>query len=341
MNRSLLRSPEALAMGGAYTAIVDDGDAPFYNPAGVAGIDGISLHFLTVDPVVSDWVIDGWKTMKDLKNPKGSDLNRLMGQNISVATTARAALLAPGFALVGFYDVQGALYAKNQALPKIEYGYQRTGGVQTAFAFSTTDGRRKGRGRKNGEMLNEWRFGLGAKYISRTGGYRLITAAELFSIDSTSLKSLIGGQGTGYGMDLGVQRVQRLNRDLTLQWGAAFLNIGDVYFGNGATPLKGDLSTGVGLTYRYGLAALTLAYDIQQLNRSDDFQKKQNVGARLKLPLIDLYLGNHQGFLTYGAAADVWLLRVAGVVYKEELGYYPQQDTESRFSLRVDFKLEF
>ncbi len=340
MERPLLRSPEALAMGGAYTAIVDDRDAAFYNPAGVAAYDHLSIHYVDVDPTVSNWVISGWKTLQNLKNPSGASLNQLMGQNIFVQGTASTAVLAPGFALVGFYDTQGALYAKNQAFPKIEYGYQTTSGVQAAFGYSITDGRLRGRGKHNSEYLNEWRFGFGAKFLSRTGGYRLLSAAELFSINTTSASSLIGGKGTGYGGDLGVQRIQRISPTTTAYWGAAFLNVGDVTFGGGASPQRGDLSTGVGLKFKQGIAGITLAYDIQQLNRSDDFSKKQNVGAKISLPLFDLYGGFHQGFLTYGAAFDVWILRVAATVYREELGPYQQQDPEDRFALRIDFKMD-
>jgi hypothetical protein len=340
MERSLLRSPEALAMGGAYTAIVEDRDAAFYNPAGVAAYTGLSVHYVDVDPTVSNWVISGWKTLQNLKNPSGSSLNSLMGQNIYVQGTASTAVLAPGFALIGFYDTQGALYAKNQAFPKIEYGYQTTSGAQAAFGYSITDGRKKGRGRHNSEYLNEWRFGVGAKYLSRQGGYRLLTASELFTINNTSASSLIGGKGSGYGGDVGVQRVQRLNPQTTAYWGAAFLNVGDVTFGGGASPLRGDLSTGLGLKYKEGVLGVTLAYDIQQLNNSDSFGKKQNIGARLSMPLLDLYGGFHQGYLTYGVAFDIWLLRVAATVYREQLGPYPQQDPEDRFALRIDFKMD-
>ena len=339
MNRSLFRSPEALAMGGAYTAIVEDRDAAFYNPAGVAAYDSLSLHLIDTDPTISDWVVSGWKTLQNIKNPTGASLNTLMGKNISVSDTTSTAVLAPGFALIGFYDVQGALYAKNQAFPKIEYGYQTTSGVQAAFGYSIQDGRKRGRGKRNADSLNEWRFGIGAKFLSRTGGYRLLTAAELFSINGTNVKNYIGGQGRGYGADLGVQRIQRLNENTTAYWGAAFLNVGDVTFGNGASPQRGDLSTGVGIRYKQGMAAVTVAYDIQQMNVSDDFSKKQNIGMKLSLPLLDLFGGFHQGFLTYGAAFDVWVLRVAATVYREELGPYQNENPENRFALRVDFKL--
>jgi hypothetical protein len=341
MDRSLIRSPEALAMGGAYTAIVEDRDAAFYNPAGVAAYDHISLHLVDLDPTVSNWVVSGWKTLQNLKNPSGATLNQLMGQNIYVQGTATTAILAPGFALIGLYDQQGALYAKNQALPKIEYGYQTTEGVQAAFGYSIKDGQRRGRGRHDRTDLDEWRFGIGLKYLTRTGGYRDLSAAQLFSINSTNASSLIGGKGSGYGGDLGVQRVQHINPRLLGYWGAAFLNVGDVAFGNGAASQRGDLSTGIGLKYKLAPAtSLTFAYDIQQMNESDDFSKKQNVGLRLGIPLVDVSMGFHQGFFTYGAAVDVWLLRISATIYREELGPYQQEDPESRFALRVDFKIE-
>jgi hypothetical protein len=340
ISRSLMRSPEALAMGGAYTAIADDRDAAFYNPAGVAAYTRLSLHIAAVDLTISDWVITGWKTLSEIKSPSGSTLNQFMGENISARAGATSAVLAPGFALIGLYDVQGALYAKNQAFPQIEYGYQTTSGVQAAFAYSVTDGRKRGLGKKNAEFLNEWRLGVGAKLLTRTGGYRLMTATELFTIGNTTLSSLVGGTGTGYGFDLGVQRIQRLNPGVTAYWGAAFLNIGDINFGNGASPLRGDLSTGFGLRFKEGMASFTLAYDIQQLNHEADFGKRQNFGAKVGLPLLDLFGGLHQGYLTYGAAFDIWILRVTGSVYREQLGAYNEQDPEDRFALRVDFKMD-
>lgn len=340
MNRNLLRSPEALAMGGAYTAFVDDRDAAFYNPAGVAAYDRLSLHLVTIDPTISDWVLSGWKTLSELESPTGSDLNRLMGKNIFVEGTVSTAVLAPGFALIGFYDTQAALYAKNQAFPHIEYGFQSTSGVQAAFGFSVSDGKKRGRGKKNADYLNEWRFGFGAKFLTRTGGYRLMTTTELLSVANTSLNDYTGGQGSGYGGDLGVQRVQRINPKLTAFWGAAFLNIGDITFGNGASPQRGDLSTGLALKYSEAFTSFTLAYDLQQMNRSDDFTKKQNLGLKWSLPLLDIMGGIHQGYFTYGAAFDLWLLRVSGTVYREELGPYQQSDPEDRFALRIALKMD-
>jgi hypothetical protein len=341
MQRSLFRSPEALAMGDAYTAIVEGRDAPFYNPAGVAAIDGLSVHWATLDATVSDWLVTGWESMKDVKDPSGADLNRLMGENIYVQGAGSAAVLAPGFALIGFYDAQGALYAKNQALPKIEYGYQTTSGIQAAFGFALADGRRRGKGRRNAELMNEWRFGIGGKFLTRTGGYRLLSAAELFTINDSDADSFVGGKGTGYGLDFGIQRVQKINSKFHLHWGAAYLNAGDVHFAGGPSPVKADVSTGLGVTFKQGLAKVTVAYDLHQLNREDDFSKKQNIGIRLGLPLFNLYAGLHQGFLTYGAAFDIWLLRIAASVYKEELGAYSKQDTESRMALRIDLKMDF
>jgi hypothetical protein len=340
LTHSLLRSPEALAMGGAYTAIVEDQDAPFYNPAGVAAYQGLSIHYADVAPTVSNWVVSGWKTLKDLRNPSGSSLNTLMGQNIYVQATGSAAVLAPGFALVGFYDQQAALYAKNQAFPKVYYGYQTTSGAQIAFGFSIRDGRRHGLGKHDSDLMNEWRFGIGAKYLTRTGGYRLLEASELFRIDSTNASSFIGGKGTGYGGDLGIQRVQNLTPGVRAYWGLAYLNVGNIEFGNGASAQQGDLSTGVGLKFHSGIASVTVDYDVQQLNQSADFGNKQNLGMKVGLPIVDLYAGLHQGFFTYGAAADVWILRASAAVYREALGPYPEQDPEDRFAVRVDLKMD-
>lgn len=339
VERELYRGIEPLAMGNAYIAIADDEHAIFYNPAGVASYTGMKLHYLALQTTVSEDAVNLTNTLKELKDPKGSDLNRFMGQNIYGDATASAALTVPYFGIAALYDAQAALYAKNQIFPKIEYGFQRTSGVQAAFGFSTSQGRKRGYGKRNDNFLSEWRFGAAAKYLVRRGGYRILTPIELASMSSDQLKNLMGGQGSGYGADIGVQRFHRVTPRSTFHFGATYTNIGDVGFGGGADPVRSGVGAGIGWSQNLGIGVATLAYDVRQINRHDDWRKKNHLGLRFSFPfLLDLYAGMNQSYFTYGASVDIWLLKVTAASYKEEIGPLIFQDPERRYALRIDLK---
>ena len=339
VERELYRGIEPLAMGNAYVAIADDEHAIFYNPAGVAAYDGMELHYLALQVTGSEDAVNLRNTLKDLKNPNGSDLNQFMGQNIYGDATASTSLIVPHFGIAAIYDSQAALYAKNQSFPKIEYGFQRTSGVQAAFGFSTSQGRKRGYGKKNNNFLSEWRFGASAKYLVRRGGYRLLTPLELASMSSDQLKSLVDGKGSGYGADIGIQRFHRVTPRSTFHFGATYSNIGDVGFGGNADPVRSGVAAGIGWSQDLGLGVATLAYDVRQINRHDDWRKKSHLGLRFAFPfLLDIYAGMNQSYFSYGASVDIWLLKVTVASYKEEIGPLVFQDPERRYALRIDLK---
>ena len=338
--RELYRGVEPMAMGNAYVAIADDVHSIFYNPAGVAANEKLELHLLATDIHFAREIITLTDAIKDLKDPSGDQLNQIMGKNVYFQGVGSMSLLAPNFGVTAFYDGQGALYAANQAFPKIEYAYQRTSGVQAAFGFSTKTGAKKGKGRRNREFMDEWRFGLGAKYVTRRGGYKLLPAAQLFSLDEEQILNFMGGKDTNYGFDLGIQRVQRLSETLTLHWGLNAQNIGDIHFANGPEPIKGNIASGLAVSQRLGFSTLTVAYDVRHITRNDDFRKKSHLGVRLDMPVLDLFLGlNQQAYFTYGLALDFWLVRLSLASYAEEAGSYVFQDPERRYAIRLDIKL--
>lgn len=340
ITRELYQGVDPMAMGNAYVAIANDVHSIFYNPAGIAANEHYELHLISGDFHFAREIITLTDAIKDLKDPSGDKLNQIMGKNIYVQGAAQMSLVAPNFGVSAFYDAQGALYAANQALPKIEYGYQRTSGVQAVIGFSTLTGGKKGKGRKNKEFASEWRFGLGAKYLTRRGGYRLLPAAQLFSLDEDQILDIMGKKDSGYGFDFGVQRVQKMSDNFTAHWGLAFSNIGDIQLKNGPDPVKSILATGVGISTRWKLANLTLAYDVRHLTRSDDFRKKSHLGTRLSTSFLDLYLGlNQHAYITYGLAFDFWIIRVTLASYAEESGSFVKQDPERRYAFRLDFKL--
>ncbi len=343
LERDLHRSLEAAAMGGAYTAIAEDEMAIFLNPAGVAAYDAMEIHWLSFDMSVSDDLISSGQELSKLRNVDGSTINSLMGKNIYMDTNARFMLMSPNFGFASFYNIQLGAFAKNQALPDIELAQQQTAGFQAAFGFSTSSSKKRGKGRHNRDFMSEWRFGVAPKYVFRRGGIREVPVANLITLSSGAINDLFGAVGSGYGVDLGVQRVAKLTPTSTLRLGAAYLDVGDTRFNSTADPMKSRLNTGIALTWRRekNATSLTGSMDFQQINNTGDFQNKLHMGLKLGLPVIDLFVGLGQMNFSYGLALDLWILRLSAASYVEEIGPLQGQNPDRRYGFRLDMKFKF
>lgn len=341
--RNVHHSLEASAMGGAYTAIVEDESAVFMNPAGVAAYDAMEIRWLSFDITASDDLISSAKTMSKLNKIDGTTINSIMGKNMFIDTGARFMLMSPNFGFASFYNIQLGAFAKNQALPNIELAQEQTAGFQTAFGISSAMSKKRGKGKRNKEFVSEWRFGVAPKYIFRRGGIRELASANLITLDSAQINNLFGNVGSAYGADVGVQRVEKLGNGTTLHFGAAWLDVGDTHFNSNADPIKSKLNVGAGATWGTDKSPtrITLSTELSQLNNTADFDKRTHLGVKLDLPILDIYAGLSQLNLTYGFALDFWFLRISAASYAEELGPIQGQNPDRRYGIRFDFKFRF
>ena len=293
LERDVHRSLEAAAMGGAYTAIVEDEMAIFLNPAGVAAYETMEVHWLSFDASISDDIIASGQQLSKLNNVSGSTINTFMGKNLYLDSNLRFILMSPNFGFASFYNVQLGAFAKNRALPDIELAQQQTAGFQTAFAISTSSMKKRGQGKRNKDVKSEWRFGAAPKYVFRRGGIRQLPVSTLITLDAAAIDSLFGVVGSGYGADLGVQRVHQFGPEQTLYFGASYLDVGDIRFSSTADPMKSRLNAGIGARWKgsRSIASITSSIEMKQLNNSGDFQNKLHMGVKLGLPLVDLFVG--------------------------------------------------
>jgi hypothetical protein len=340
LNKKLYQAPEALAMGEAVTAFIDDHNALWYNPAGAAAFDSFEWRMLAFDLGGTKDIYDSINSLSKLQNPSSSTASEFMGKRLFGQVTSQTSFIFPQLGIAGLYDVQAGFAPQNQIFPNIEYGYQRTGGVQASFGFSSKDGFRR-RGKRKKETQSEWRFGLGAKYFVRRGGFQELTVAQLFNFNKENVMDVLSKEGSSYGADLGVQRIERISDRMTLSAGASYMNIGDMTFGGNGSPVRAALNTGVAAQWDLGIPKFTAAFDVHQLTTNADFRQKINVGARLKLPLLTFYFGLSHLRPTFGAAVDLWLIRVSAASFEEELGEIYGSVSKRRYVARFELKLEF
>ena len=328
--RQLYHGARAQAMGGAYVGLADDEEAVFLNPAGLAGNQGMSFHYLPMDLSTSSDLISGVRDGSSaFKNLSGDSLNVVMGKNLYAGGTIAPTLLLRNFALAFLVDQQYALYSQNIAQPKLTFGDQTTDGIQAAYGFALKPGRRK-----KGEL----RFGIAAKMMYRRGGYHTLPLTTLLTLSRSQINQLIGNYGTGYGVDLGTQYIYRLKKNFTLSAGLVYTDIGDMNFGVGPDAQKGNMTAGFAAQYTYGNIKFTTTYDYAHILENTDWRKKNHVGLEIALPFVTLYGGIYQVSPSYGASVDIWVIKVTALSYTEELGAFAYQNQRQTYMLRLDFK---
>ncbi len=333
----IYRSPRFDAMGGASVAIVEDEAALYLNPAGLAGVKDFQLNYLVADIDASDDAIFKSSSVASaLQGGTGESLNAIMGKDIYSRVTASPILMGPNLAAGFFYDGQLALRSENKALPQIVAGYQTTQGVQLGWA--TTLGGSSGKGRRARANRMEYRIGIAGKLMGRRGGYRLVPVSTLLQMSVSDLKGLFNSYAVGYGLDVGAQAIYRSSANLKLMAGFAATDVGDTTFGNGPQPSTMNVSIGAGLRYDFGGFGLIAAYDMRNLLQAADWRKKNHLGLELALPMLSLYGGLNQVYLTYGLSFDAWLFRVTASSYCEEQGGVAFQDPERRYAVRIGLK---
>ena len=334
--RSLYRGARATAMGGAFVGLADDEQAVFYNPAAMAGVMQPAFHYAIVDmEVSSDGIVNASTLMSAFSNFNIQTINALMGTNAYARAQITPTLLIPNFGLSLISDGQAAIYAKNQALPAITLGYQTTNGVQAAYGFSLGAGRRRKR--------TEFRLGIGAKFLFRRGGYRSLSTTQLLQLQQNgsgrSLLSQIAGDfGYGIGFDLGTQYITPIGKKFKLSLGAAYTDIGGTTFSSGADKVEGNLSVGAAGQFEVQGIDFTIAYDYRNILDDTDWRLRNHLGLEIKIPMIELYAGWGQTYLSYGVGFNLWIMKITALSYGEELATFAKQDSDRRYLLRLDFK---
>jgi hypothetical protein len=317
-------------MGNAFTAVADDDQAIFYNPAGLAGVKDFTLNVASISLEASNDLLTGAGDLTGSLSGGLGSLNALMGKNYYVRGQGYSSLVIPGLGVAALYDQQISASLKNLAIPTGTLGVQTTYGVQVGFGKSL-----------NGKRKAKWdvRIGAAAKFLTRSGGYQTLSLTDLLTLDTSSLTRSLSESGSGIGFDLGAQYVYTFKKRFTFMGGAVFKDVGDTTFSTGSAPIRSNMVLGVAGTYQYSDLKATLSYDYSNLLNSMDWRKKSHLGLELKFPLISLYSGLNQIYPTYGASVDLWLIKVMYLSYAEEQATLVNQDASRRSMVQITIKL--
>lgn len=336
------RGVRAQAMGNAFTAVADDADAVFYNPAGITFNSGVQVRILNPKIDVS---ADDITAVSDLRRVtsggfNGSAISSMFGKNLYANGTIYPSILLPHVTFGYYADFNGHLALNNLSLPRADLTYYYDNGFVGGVGFES-----------RGILKKHFaRYGLTLKALNRRGYDGSIPITTFVTKSSSFLSSLLSGSAMGYGVDLGLQYEIPLGQEWDWVFGGAWHDIGNTRFGtrlssNQPPSIPSNLAMGAAAIFRY---AKRPGYDVKFSLEGrhleyfhEDPRKKIHFGTEVSFGRISLQAGMNQLTWSAGAKVDAWIFEVAVASYAvQEMPLYGMS-TERRYILQMTTKLDF
>lgn len=324
-------SVRAVGMGNAFTAIVDNHDSVFYNPAGLAKQSGFGWTIL--DPAIGINNIDSYSEYSDILDTTGSTanlLNQFYGEAITAYLGGNKTMMNIGGLTFGAYGLSNANFLlSNPAYPSMNAMYNVDYGFVVGWGMEF--------------VPQMFALGLQARKVTRQGGTVPIGVSTLATLNSQDIEDQLNRTGSAYAADLGANLSfpVALNPTFSFVW----RDMGMTTFKNDdptKTPparVNQEMILGLGFKWDSTLMGISTAFDYRYSNDTDmQLGKKLNFGMEFNFPLLDVRGGFHQGYLSYGASFDMLFMRIDAASYSVELGEYPGQLEDRRYMLQVTFE---
>lgn len=337
-----LRSPKALLMGDAFTAVNDDEYTLFYNPASLAR----HKSDLTLYPLSGH--VSGSNVLSDRERFENLPSSPVGFSDVLMDYPAHASAgLAPGFKLFNFgvtFLVNESFDAllRNKAHPMLDLDLRSDKGVVFGLGIPLGSDRINRKSR----LGSQTSLGMSAKYIERTGVEDTLALAGPTVVDSLGqsemddlLKSLGQVRGIGWGFDAGLEHVVRQgNSQFVL--GLSALDITGTEFSVAKNPdnlkvanTKDQVNLGVAAGQDFSLFHYIVSADLRGLNEEMDFGKRTRFGFQVGIPGITIMGGINSGYYSYGAQLDLAFMKLTAGFYDLELGSRYKQIKSRRIIL--------
>ena len=363
------KSPRAMGMGGAYTAVGGRVDSLFYNPAGLINIPqdkGWEVNLLNISFELGKNIAElkslvqhkncGDNTfctdMQDAldkdKHPSDADQLQAVNDVLAKYRGKNMHMRISDFSSIGkSYDrwafgLGGIASGRLDALSHQGFGSNGLLEVNSDAIYGGIGGVSIG-------FTSNFFGGIAVKSLHRESLIHDFTARELVDHQSDLndyIQKDLKQSGDGVGFDAGVIWKFAPESKLRPSFGASVMNVGDMKFGN-AGKMPQTVNTGLAINPTIPVfRSLTLAVDyvdvLNNYKQDKDVAKRLRYGAELQLfdvmPIeMTLRAGMYEGTPTFGADLRLLVFTLSYVQYTEELGAYPGQDRDKRQLVTLDF----
>jgi hypothetical protein len=326
-----------MGLGNAFSSLVDDEEALFYNPAGIAKNGGI--YWTVADPRagitdVTDLSenLDAFSELQDASTFSNA-LADLYGEPILGNGGAKTSIIMPFFSAAYYIDYDVGLMVENPVSPTITLNYVKDTGIAFGTAFSM------------GPFLQ---MGFVGRRVTREGtraeyGPSVIADIAAGNSDPDVIFDNLENKGVGYGLDMGMNLTIPTPVQPTLSF--VWKNIGNTKFtldeGTKAPPTeKQEWVLGGSLMVDAWLAHIAPSLEFKHMN-DDQTQlgKKVHLGLEVGIPFIDLRVGLNQGYLSYGVGLDIGPIRIDAASWGVEMGGYPGQLEARQYMVQAAIRL--
>ena len=325
------QSIRALGMGNAYTAVVRDGDALFYNPAALGRVEGINLTVLNLYAGLNGE--NAYNSAQTIANSTATGIDRFsdfFGQRLWLGLGGKVHLTTPNFGIGVYGSGSSGLELKDPILPYFDINYIADYGIVLGGSFP---------------IGPNSHVGLTAKRITRQGTDEEIGVSSFLDGQTTNLQSSLNRRGNGYGADIGF--VWELPVPLNPVISGVWKDLGTTSFLKEAGLEKpprilDERILGIAAGFDFALFGMTAALDYKHINMTKEIiGKKIHMGLEFDLPLIDIRGGFSQGYYSLGASLDLFIFQLDVAYYGVEVGEYPGQDEDRRIQLALTMDIGF
>lgn len=319
-----------IGMGGAFVAVADDSNTIFYNPAGLSRVNKFTLGLLNPSVSIGENGLDMYSDTDDTDMDDTGEVSDLLrdyvGDHIHLYASVTPhigfrikdfGIMVSAFAIGNMdSEVRNPVYPEFQVDSHLDVG--GIGGV--GFIVPGVKG---------------LKAGASFKAVSRKSLNEVYTPAEIAADDFDDRIKDDEKTGSGTGIDVGLIYTLPWEKYFQTDIAVVGQNLPEIEFEDGEK-LETRWIAGISIRKKVGPFSMIAALDYndftQNIEADDDLGKRLHMGAEVKFKdFIAVRGGSNQGYPSFGASVDLWVLKFDAAVYSEEVGAYSGQREDKRY----------
>ena len=346
------------AMGQAFTAVADDQNALYYNPAGLARLEQFSLELISPILGVNQNLINNTQKVRELTGTSSGNRNKIIndlepildsisGENHYLRAGITPSFVMKNFGLGAVLQTEAELVPHAQVVPTIvDFSFQGDIDLRVGLA--------------NQFLGDKLAVGGALAYKERSqilldnfGFFDLTEVSKSEESRKKYVQELLRS-GWGVAADAGILFTPVPTWKPTL--GLSVLNIGDVAFRSGGlsakqinknssteagtpTRIPQSVNLGASVTPTWGKWLVRAAFDYRDANLPIPASQKPSLGFeggwRGKYVSALAQTGVSEGYLSGGFELRLFLVNLRYATYVTERGYFPTQAPERRHLVQM------